>query len=151
MFNVKQDGGTFKGIIGECMFKLTDKNVVITKFFNKKKYFSIFERHLTNEQYDFLDEYWYSIDAIDIVYNGNNKRIFLYEIKTRNKYHKDLHFKPKMTYETHIIYNNSKSVGFIPKLVTVWMLDNWEYTVEIVDFDEKEYSIDKPKNYDRRL
>jgi len=37
MFDLKRGGGSFKGIIGECMFKLTNRTVVITRFFNKNK------------------------------------------------------------------------------------------------------------------
>ena len=150
MFDLKRGGGSFKGIIGECMFKLTNKNVVITKFFNKNKYMAVFRRHFTPIQQEFLFENWHSLDAIDIIFETGIKRIILYEIKTRNKYEQELHHKPKMTLETHHLYNQAKELGFITKIATVWLLNDWKYDLEIKDFDEKDYYIDSPKLYDKR-
>ena len=150
MFNLKRGGGSFKRIIGECMFKLTNERVVITKFFRKDKYFPIFGKHFTPEQKEFLQNNWYSIDAIDILFSNGQKEVILYEVKTRNKYNKELYFKPKMTLETHNLYNSAKSLNFSVKIVTVWLYDNWEYDLEIKDFDEKDYYIDTPKLYDKK-
>ncbi len=149
MYNLKEGKGTFKGTIGECMFKLTNDKVVITKFFNKSKYFFIFGKYLNEKQSQFLQENWYSIDAIEILFIEGKPQAFLYEIKTRNKYARELSYKPKMTEASHALYNSSKEYGFIPKLVTVWLHDNWEYSIEIKDFHENLYCIDKPKKYDR--
>jgi len=149
MYNLKEGKGTFKGTIGECMFKLTNDKVVITKFFNKSKYFFIFGKYFDEKQLLFLQENWYSIDAIEIIFVEGKKQILLYEIKTRNRYRKELSYKPKMTEASHILYNSSKDYGFIPKLVTVWLHDSWEYDINIEDFHEELYCIDKPKKYDR--
>lgn len=149
MYNLKKGGGSFKGLIGECMFKLTNKNVVITRFFNKNKYFSIFSKYFNQEQLGFLQQNWFSIDAIDLIFVDGKKQIILYEIKTRNKYRKELYFKPKMTLETHNVYNQAKSLDFSTKIATVWLYDNWDYDVEIKDFNERDYYIDKPKLYDK--
>lgn len=150
MFNLKEGGGSFKGLIGECMFKLTNKEVVITKFFNKSKYFNTFGKYFTPEQHSFLENNWYSIDAIEVKFSNNVKNIILYEIKTRNKYNYELPFLPKMTLETHRIYHSAKSLGFVPKIAIVWLYDSWNYDIELKEFDEKEYSIDRPKQYDFR-
>lgn len=151
MYNLKTCNGTFKGMIGECLFKLTRRYLVITKFFNKSKYTLIFGHNFTTKQKEFLEKYWFSIDGIEICWIDGNKKAFLYEIKTRNKYPKDLHFKPKMTYQTHKMYQEARLHGFFPKIATVWLHDKWEYNVEITEFDEKYYCIDKPKMYDRKL
>jgi len=148
MHNLKEGKGTFKGTIGECMFKLTNDKVVITKFFNKNKYFSIFGKYFEEKQLRFLQENWYSIDAIEIIFVEGKKHIFLYEIKTRNKYKKELSYKPKMTEASHILYNRSRDYGLIPKLVTVWLHENGEYSIDIEDFHKSLYCIDKPKKYD---
>ena len=55
-----------------------------------------------------------------------------------------------MTQETHTIYHQAKDLGFISKLVTIWLHDDWNYDVEIKEFDENDYYIDKPKLYDKR-
>ncbi len=144
MYNLKEFYGSFKGIIGEYMFKLTNKRVVLTRFFNKPKYFLIFGKYLTREQNDFLRKNWYSIDAIELF--GRNP--ILYEVKTKNKYSTFLPFKPKMTQAAHEIYNHAKELGFIVKIALVELKDNWEYDVSILEFDKKYYCIDKPKTYD---
>lgn len=150
MFNLKRGGGSFKGIIGECMFKLTNERVVITKFFRKDKYIPIFGKHFTPEQIEFLQNNWYSIDAIDILFSNGKKEIVLYEIKTRNRYNKELDFKPKMTQETHNLYHHAKTLNFSVKIVTVWLYDDWEYDLETKEFDAKDYYIDAPKRYDHK-
>lgn len=149
MYNLKEGKGTFKGTIGECMFKLTNDKVVITKFFNKDKYFFIFGKYFDSNQLQFLKENWYSIDAIEIMFLEGKTQFLLYEIKTRNKYAKKLSYKPKMTEASHILYSSFRDYGFIPKLVTVWLHDNWEYIIEIENLHEGLYCIDKPKKYDR--
>ncbi len=149
MYNLRTGGGSFKGIIGEYMFKLPNKNVVLTRFFNKPKYFSIFGKYFTPKQLSFLQENWYSIDAIDIVFNNGAKEVILYEIKTRNKYYSNLPFKPKMTLETHHLYHQAKQLQFITKIATIWLYDNWDYDIEISDFDERYYCVDRPKPYDK--
>ena len=80
MFNLKKGGGSFKGIIGECMFKLTNKNVVITTFFNKNKFIPIFGKYLTLEQQDFLRDNWHSVDAFELLFANGRKELVLYEI-----------------------------------------------------------------------
>ncbi|MEK6900400.1 MAG: hypothetical protein AABX05_04725 [Nanoarchaeota archaeon] len=149
MYDLKEAKGTFKGTIGECMFKLTNERVVITKFFNQNKYFFVFGKYFNEKQLKFLQENWYSLDAIEINFAQGKQQIFLYEIKTRNKYRRELGYKPKMTEASHILYNQSRDYGFIPKLVTVWLYDNWNYDLNIEDFHEELYCIDKPKKYDR--
>ncbi len=147
MYNLKSYNGSFKGIIGEYMFKLTSKNAVLIRFFGKQKYFTIFGKYLTHAQQEFLKENWYSIDAIEI----SHGKPILYEVKTKNRYKMPLHFKPKMTPATHDIYIAAKSLGFIVKIALVELIENWDYEVTILDFDIRYYCIDKPKVYDNKL
>jgi len=104
----------------------------------------IFGEHFNEEQKSFLINNWYSIDAIDIFPN-----ITLYEVKTRNRYTKPLYFKPKMTLQTHNLYNEAKKLKFNVVLITIWLNKDWDYEVEMQEFNEKNYCIDKPKIYDR--
>jgi len=147
MFNLKRCGGSFKGTIGECMFKLTNDKVIVTKFFNKNKFFSIFGNRISKDKHEFLVLNWYSIDGIE--FDNLNRNIILYEIKTKNEYKKKLHFKPKMTLSTHLLYNQAKNLGFVVKLVIVLLYENWDFGIRIEDFDESKYCIDKPKRWDK--
>lgn len=148
MYNLKNCGGSFKGLIGECMFKLTDKYLIITRFFNKTKWLTIFGKYLTKEQLHFVEKYWFSIDAIKISF-CTGKKVCLYEIKTRNKYSRPKYFwKQKFTKCTVDLYNDALKKNFEVKIATVWLLDDWNYEIEIQDFKDADYCIDKAKKYD---
>lgn len=149
MYNLKKGKGSFKGLIGECMLKLTDKYLVITRFFNKQKYFTIFGRYLSHAQAEFVDKYWFSIDAIKISFENKTKTVYLYEIKTRNNYSCiKPHWRTKFTQSTIDIYTEALRIGFNVKIATVWLLDDWNYEIELEDFKKADYCIDKPKRYD---
>ncbi|MEK6816976.1 MAG: hypothetical protein AABY09_05155 [Nanoarchaeota archaeon] len=146
MQNLKRDGGTFKGIIGEYLFKCYNKKAILTRFYSKNK-FQLQFTSLNKSKFNFLMENWYSIDALEFD-KGN---IILYEVKTRNKYEKELEFKPKMTFSTHNMYNEAKKNGFIVKMANVWLHDNWDYDVVVEELNESKYCIDKLKQYDKGL
>ena len=154
MYNLRVPGGTYKGIIGECMFKLTRRYLILPKFFNKFKYFKIFSDRLSLEEKNFLNKYWFSIDALEFDYSKKPRKIVLFEIKTISNPSFCDH-KPeemiKMTLATHNIYTEAKSLGFDVKIAIVELLDNWNYEVELVDFDKCNYYVDKPKKYDLPL
>jgi len=152
MYNLKKCRGTYKGLIGECLFKLTRKYLIITRFFNKSKYFNLFGKKFSKVELDFLDRNWFSIDAIEFDYTKTPRRVVLFEIKTLNNY-SDYTFRksywlPKMTLSTSGIYKEALKKGFEVKVATVWLKDNWDYDVEITDFEKFKYVIDKPKKYD---
>lgn len=147
MYNLRENNGTFKGIIGECLFKDTDEKVILTKFFSKTKFRDLFQKQISKEKLDFLINNWHSIDALKL--DKDNKKIILFEVKIRNKYSKELKFKPKMTLSTHELYNHAKEMGFVVKLATIWLFYNWKYDVEITEFNSSNYYIDKPKKYDK--
>lgn len=88
MFDLENLGGTFKGIqiIAECMFKLMNNKVIITKFFNKKKYLNVFSKYLNDEQKKFLEDNWYSIDGIEIKFEDQKKKIIFYEVKMKKAF-----------------------------------------------------------------
>ena len=147
MYDLKKMYGSFKGVIGEYMFKLTNKKAVLTRFHGLNKYFQMYSRHFTPSQIRFLKGNWYSIDAIEIAFD-NGKMPTIYEIKTKNKYRKFLLFKPKITLASYEVYTKAKNLGFVVKLAIVELAENWEYDVTILDFDRKYLCIDKPKQYD---
>ena len=149
MNNLKKLNGTYKGLIGECMFKLTRKWVVITKYWNKLKYMQIFGKYMNSVQREFILTNWHSLDAIEITFTNGKKQITLYEIKTKNEYNVKLFFKLKMTESTHRIYQIAKKAGFNTKIAIVHFTDDWNYYTKIVEFNEASYCIDKPKKYDK--
>ena len=151
MYNLKNGKGTFKGLIGECMLKLTRRNLILTRFFNRTKFFQLFNRNLTTIHKEFLFKNWYSIDALEWDYTGKSKKLILFEIKTENqKFNvKRSWRRPKMTLATHDMYNHALSLGFDVQVATVKLLDDWNYDIQLSDFSKFNYCIDKPKKYDR--
>lgn len=148
MFNVKSMGGTFKGLVGESLFKATEKYVVLPRFFGKWKYRQVFGKYLTVEQLAFLEQYWYSLDAIKISFE-KGKEIILFEVKTRNKYeHAAPFWITKFSQSSVEIYKQALLLDFKVRIATVWLHDNWEYSVEIEDFQEEGCYVDGPKKYD---
>jgi len=149
MYNLKRGGGTFKGLIGECMFKLTRKNLILTRFFNKNKYLNIFGDRLTEEQYTFLDNNWYSLDAIEVDYSIKPYKFVIFEVKTINYlYNPKSYWKLLMTENTYELYRKALKLNFDVKVATIILFDNWNYEVDIIDFDQADFSISKPKKYD---
>lgn len=151
MFDLEKMGGSFKGTIAECMFKMTNSRVVITKFFNKEKYFAVFGKYFTFEQKEFLRNNWYSIDGIEIKFLEGKRRIILYEVKTKNAYYagKEKWEPIKITTNTYYMYLKSRDLGFEPKLALVWILKDWKFDVKIKEFESVNWYIDKPKMYDK--
>lgn len=127
------------------MFKLTRKNLFLTRFHSKYKVLGLISRFLIPEQLDFLKRNWYSIDGIELI----NNRLTVYEIKTRNRYKTPLQYKPKTTSYTLDVYSNATKLGFIVKTVFVWLEDDWNFSLEIKDFNPKMLYEDKSKVYDK--
>jgi len=148
MHNLKKFNGTYKGMIGECMFKLTRDKTILMKCFNKNKYLTIFSKHFTIPQKEFIQRNWHSLDAIEISYN-KGKEIKLFEIKTKNEYRKKLGFKLKITQSTANLYEYAKKIWFKVIVATVHMHNNWNYSITLTDFNLLHYCIDKPKVYDK--
>lgn len=128
------------------MFKLTRKNLFLTRFHPKHKILNLMSKFLTHEQRTFLENDWYSIDGLELIDN----KIVLYEIKTRNRYKIPIKHKPKTTSYTIDLYSNAIKLGFIVKTVFVWLEDNWDYSLEIEDFNPKTLYKDKAKAYDKQ-
>jgi len=137
------------------LFKQTKKYLIVTKFFNKNRYFNIFRDKLLKEERNFLDKNWFSIDAIEFDYTKNPRKIVLFEIKTLNDFYysklNGINGIPKFTRATIEMYKEALKVGFDVKVAIVWLKENWNYDVEIIDFCKCKFIIDEPKRYDRRV
>lgn len=148
MFNFRDSNGTFKGLAGECMFKITDKWVNLTRFYGKKRYFETFSKYLKKEQQEFLDKNWYSLDAIKLSFYP--KKFTLYEVKTRKKWiNPKPYWQASFTQSTVNLYKEAIRLGFEVKIATVWLLENWNYEVELEDFLGAKYYVDNDGTYDR--
>ncbi|MBU4502397.1 MAG: hypothetical protein KKA79_07405 [Nanoarchaeota archaeon] len=146
MYNLKKGKGTFKGNIGECMFKLTKKKLFLTRFHSKYKVLNLISKFLSFEQKSFLKNNWFSLDGIELV----DSKIIIYEIKTKNRYRKRLKYRPKTTSNTLDLYNHAIQLGFIVKIVFVWLEKDWDYSLEFKDFNPSILHCDKSKPYDKK-
>jgi len=148
MENLKKFYGTYKGLIGEYIFKLSRKFIILTKLTNKERILDYFNEMLNEKQRKFLETYWHSIDALE--FKKNKQEIILYEIKTKNAF-KNKIYKPKMTKHTHKVYNNAKKLGFVVKLAFVKLHNNWNFDIQELEFNQKYYYIDSPKRFDKEV
>ena len=147
MYNLKRLNGTFKGNIGECMFKLTRHNFFLTRFHSKNETLNKVSEYLTSEQKRFLRSNWYSIDGFEVI----NRCVVLYEVKTRNRHKTARLYKPKTTLAEVMMYRIARNIGFKVRIVNVWFEDNWDFSVQINEYNENEFYVDKPKPYDRDI
>ncbi|MFA5173982.1 MAG: hypothetical protein WC438_02255 [Candidatus Pacearchaeota archaeon] len=152
MYNLKEGKGTYKGIIGECLFKLTRRYLILTKFFNRVKYLEIFSWFFDEPKITFLKENWYSIDAIELDYK--NKKPILFEIKTLNDFYyaklNGINRIPLFSQSTIDIYKKALDLGFEIKIAKIWLKKDWNYNVEITDFEDTNYIVSKPRRYDKK-
>ena len=140
MPNLRRLGGTYKGLIGEIMFVSSNTQYILPRFHPKNKYLGNME--LDNEKRRFLDENWYSIDAIS--YDGK----YIIEIKTRNSYSGYLPYKPKASQKSIQILVSAAATGFAVSVATVWFKENWEFEIEVKPFKSDELHADSKKRYD---
>ena len=151
MYNLKEKTGTYKGLIGECLFKLTRHYLILTRYFNKNKYLTVLGDKLSKEEKEFIDKNWFSLDAIEFDYQQTPRKVVLFEIKTLNKqYNPNTFWLPKISSSEYNIYKEALTLGFDVMVAFVNLLDDWNYSVEIKNFDDVQFSIDKPKLYDKK-
>ncbi|MBW3004135.1 hypothetical protein KY337_06255 [Candidatus Woesearchaeota archaeon] len=91
----------------------------------------------------FLRKNWFHFDVISLA-----DPIRLYEVKTRKKFNfrlGPLYSREKITKESYDAYMQAKELGIDSKVVIVRLLKDWQYTVEIKEFEELRWWIDKRK------
>ncbi|MFT4312826.1 MAG: hypothetical protein ACMXYA_00290 [Candidatus Woesearchaeota archaeon] len=130
MYNMKKFGGTFKGLIGECLFKFVQKKVYLSSFHNIKHVLRKIEEEysFSTEQKTFISRNYSSIDAIEL-----SKKPIIYEIKTRNAQHSN-QFKINITNNSIKILQDAKKLGFEVRLVEILLHSNWNFDCKISDF-----------------
>ena len=67
LYNLKKMCGTFKGYIGECMFQLSQKGVILPRYFPKDKFFIFFGNYIDEKKKAFIEKNYFSIDGIKII------------------------------------------------------------------------------------
>ena len=146
MHDLTTKNGSFKGYIGECMFRLAEPRAYLVRYIGKSWYIETHCQQLSDAQHEFLQKYWYSLDAISV----DTTKITLYEVKTRNEYsYNNPQWKNKFTKSTVDIYRKALSLGFTVLVATVVLHKNWQYDILLEPFDHAIYCIDAPKKYDR--
>ncbi len=144
MENLKAFYGTYKGMIGECMFRLANEKIILTRFAHKKPIIKKYKKILKKQKARFLKRNWHSIDALEF----QQDKIILYEIKTKNAF-KNRFSRPKMTLHSQKVYEQAKILGFEVRLVFVILHNNWQYEIRRLAFKKRYYRIDKPKRFDK--
>ncbi len=140
MPNLKEQGGTYKGLIGEILFVAAHTEFIFPRFHPKWKYLP--NKPVDEQQREFLNRNWYSIDALS--WDGTH----IVEVKTRNRYKIVLPYKPKASLKSVQVLLQAEQLGFKVSLATVWLEENWDYSIEIEPFDASKLSIDREKLYD---
>src|SRR3989344_5592850 len=146
LYNLKKMCGTFKGYIGECMFQLSQKGVILPRYFPKDKFFIFFGNYIDEKKKAFIEKNYFSIDGIKIIKSPIPK-VLLYEVKTKNKFSSGT-YSLKMTSHCQEIYSEALSLGFEVYVAQIWLHGNWFYEVIIEDFGSCDYYIDDNKKYD---
>lgn len=141
MPNLKDERGTYKGLIGEILFVIAHTQFLLPRFHPRQKYLP--NMRLNEKQKEFTYNNWYSIDAVS--YDG----LHIVEVKTRNRYKAQLQYLPKTSARSAQVMEQAKALGFNVILVTVWLEENWNYTVDAEPFDVSKLSIDTKKPYDK--
>ena len=140
MPNFKEQGGTYKGLVGEILFVSSHNGFLFPRFHPKWKYLP--NAQINDVQKEFLNRNWYSID--DISWDGTH----IVEVKTRNRYAVTLPYRPKASLRSLQILIEAAQLGFNVNIATVWLEDNRDYSIEIEPFDMTKVSIDRKKPYD---
>ena len=150
MHNLKSVCGTFKGVIGECLFKAAFPNVILTKFTNKHRFTQNYPFYVSEDKMNFLFDNWHFIDAFGL--DSINRTLIIYEIKVKDDYENANDFwKIRMTASTVDIFNKAVAIGVNVKVVTVHLYDDWNFDFDLKDFTESDYCINKPKFWDKKL
>lgn len=131
MHNLKRMGKTFKGLAGECMFRLVKTKSYLTRFFPIDFVLRRHDESLNEVQKNFLIRNWLSFDAIEFIEN----EIVIYEIKTRNVEYDTGKYRTQITQNSVNLLNEAKKLEFTVKLAKVLLHNNWEYEIKISQFN----------------
>lgn len=141
MNSLKKASGTFKGLAGECMFRLVNKNTILTHFQPKEHAEKQLRETYTKEQITFLLNNWNTIDAID------TKETKIYEIKTKSCNYGN--YKIRMIANCHNTLKKAKKIGIKPILAKIKLEEDWLYSVIETDYLQEDCEIVIPSKYNK--
>jgi hypothetical protein len=147
MYNLKEYGGTFKGLAGECMCKVTIKGMFLTRFHPMEFVLRKLEPVLTPRKKAFIEDNWLSFDGIAL----EDDRIVLYEVKTRNEEREKEGRSFILTQNCLKMYTVAERMGFVVRIAKVVLLDNWNYSVSMHSLSDilKKTWVERNGNYDK--
>ncbi|MFH1769971.1 MAG: hypothetical protein ABH828_00255 [archaeon] len=141
MNSLKKASGTFKGLAGECMFRIEKNNTILTHFQPKEHAEKQLREVYTKEQIIFLLENWDTIDAI------NTKKTKIYEIKTMScDYGK---YKIRIMANCHNTLLKAHKIGIKPILAKIKLEEDWLYKVVETDYLQEDCQIVVPSKYNK--
>jgi hypothetical protein len=143
MNSLKKASGTFKGLAGECMFRLVKKNSILTHFQPKEHAKKQLREIYNVEQIKFLMDNWDTIDAIDI------EEPKIYEIKTKSCNYGN--YKIRMMANCHNTLKKANNLGIKPILAKIKLEEDWLYLIIESDYlkIQKELDIIVPTKYNK--
>src|SRR3989344_717003 len=152
MPNLKAGNYTLRGKIGELIARShipfsSRVQELSPKYLYKRFSFGF----IPTEKRAFLIRNWRSFDLIRLVTSGEGTKlenIEIYEVKTQSS---NREHKLEITEKSLMVYKQAKKLGIIPKSVKIIFNNEWEYEIEIKNFEEDDFSInngsEKSENY----
>jgi hypothetical protein len=141
MNSLKKASGTFKGLIGECMYRIENPRIILTHFQPKELAIRQLREIYDDKQIAFIFANWDTIDAI-----ATNETT-VYEIKTRcGDYGK---YKLRVMANCHNTLKKAARIGITPKLIKVIFEEDWLFRVEETDYLDEHLEVIVPKKYNK--
>jgi hypothetical protein len=154
MLSVREFKGSYKGLIGECLFKFKHKYAVLTQLANPDTYLEKRPYTLPKEMIAFLKSNWTRIDAFEVLLNHDMSllAVNIFEIKTRNQYKYILpgHVELRVSPEVDKAMKSAKEYGIGAYLAKVMLFDDWRFDVEIISYDSAPVTVCEQPNYSER-
>lgn len=141
MNSLKKSSGTFKGLAGECMFRLVNRETILTHFQPREQAIKQLQETYNKEQINFLLNNWDTIDAINI------KETKIYEIKTKScDYGK---YKIRVMANCHNTLKKASKIGIKPILAKIIFEEDWLYRVVEKDYLLEDLEVIIPRKYNK--
>jgi hypothetical protein len=138
MYNLKDLKGTYKGLIGECLFHLVNKNALVTRLINKELILRRLDIDKTIK--DFIYNNLMTFDCIEW-----GEKIKIYEIKTFKEMFFVNYKKLKMTRNSYNTYLNAMNRGIECNAVFIILLKNWNFKIFLKSINKANFYIFSPE------
>ncbi len=154
MLNVRDFGGSYKGLIGECLFKFSHKYAVLTQLANPATYFDKRPYTLSETTKRFLIDNWTRIDAIEVLLDAsmNIREVNIYEVKTQN-YDREKAFsymRPSVSFNVDAVFRAAARYGINAHLAKVFLLNDWSFDITISPYNSTDVFVCERPSYNDR-